>query len=82
MGEIERVERLARVLADRLGDPGSLAGFTKLVQTHPEPLLEEALRRTLLIPADRITRSRGACFVGVVRKLAEAGWTAPAELHA
>lgn len=74
-------ERLAETLAETLHDPSSLAGFTKLARTHPEPLLQEALRRTLQIPSDRITRSRGACFTGIVRKLTEAQRTAPAVTH-
>lgn len=77
VGEPDQAEQFARMLAERLGDPGSIAGFRRLAETHPEPLLGEALRRTLLIPCDRITKSRGACFVGIVRKLVATGWSLP-----
>lgn len=59
-------------LAVTLDDIGSLGGYEKLVREHPLPLLQEALRRVERIPSERIAKSRGAVFTGIVRKLAAA----------
>jgi len=60
----------ARMIASDLGDEENIGAIRKLVATYPRPLLEQALRRTLAVPADRIRSSRGAIFTGIVRKLA------------
>lgn len=63
---------VARQLAVDLGDEVNVAAIRKLVAAHPRPLLDDALHRTLGVPADRIRSSRGAIFTGIVRKLARA----------
>jgi hypothetical protein len=65
----------AMILAVALDDIGSLGGFRKLLREYPLPLLQEALRRTNRIPPEKIAKSRGALFTGIVRKLAAAGST-------
>lgn len=67
--ENDVAKSFARVLAITLGDPASASVFERLVQTYPRSLLEEALRRTQRIPLHRISKSRAAVFVGIVRKL-------------
>lgn len=63
-----------RAIADRLAraldDTENFAAILTLVRAYPEPLLDEALRRTLAVPADRIRGTRGAIFTGILRKLA------------
>lgn len=59
------VEELALTLQD-----GANLGALKVLATkNPRWLLEEALRRTMAIPATRIRKSRGACFTAIVRIL-------------
>lgn len=74
LGEDIRAERLAENLACALGDRRSLAGFYKLARTYPHDLLQEAERRTMLIPDAQVRRTRGALFTAIVRKLADCGW--------
>ncbi len=60
----------ADFLADRLSDHANIALLRVLAAQHPRELLEDALRRTMAIPAATIRKTRGACFTGVVRLLA------------
>lgn len=68
---------LASRFATALDDTENFAAVLKLVRTYPEHLLEEALRRTLAIPLERVRGTRGALFTGIVRRLARDGWSAP-----
>lgn len=63
------IVELARRIAIDLGDENNERAIRRLVETYPRPVLEQALRRTLLIPVDRIRSTRGAIFTGIVRKL-------------
>lgn len=63
---------LARQIAIDLRDEVHVVAIRKLVAAHPRPLLDDALHRTLTVPADRVRSSRGAIFTGIVRKLARA----------
>lgn len=74
LNERELAHRLARAL----DDTENFAAILTLVRTYPEPLLDEAVRRTLAVPADRIRGTRGALFTGIIRRLARDGW-APAD---
>ena len=74
--------QLAEQLAYALDDFASLGGIAKLTSEHPRPLLEEALRRTLAMPSEKIRKSRGACFTGIVRTLARTGWSDSTHSHA
>jgi hypothetical protein len=60
---------LARVIASDLGED-NVHAIRKLVAMFPRAVLDEALRRTLAIPGDRVRSTRGAIFTGIVRKLA------------
>ena len=66
-------DELARRFAVDLADEANVAAIRKLVVTHPRSLLEQALRRALAVPADRIRASRAAIFTSIVRKLADEG---------
>lgn len=68
---------LAHRLATALDDTENFAAILKLVRTYPEPLLDDALRRTLAVPADRIRGTRGAIFTGIVRRLASGDGARP-----
>jgi len=68
---------LAHRFATALDDTENFAAVLTLVRLHPEPLLEEALRRTLAMPAERLRGTRGALFTGIVRRLARDGWSPP-----
>lgn len=65
-----REDDLATEIATVLDDEDNVGAIRKLIGLHPEPLVRDALTRTLAIPADRIRGSRGAIFTGIVRKLA------------
>lgn len=65
-----REGELAMEIATALDDAKNVGAIRKLVRRHPEPLLRDALTRTLAIPSERIRGSRGAVFTGIVRKLA------------
>ena len=67
--------RTAREIAVLLDDPHSVAGIEALMRQHPGPLLDEALRRTLALAPEKIRKSRGACFTGIVRTLARTRWS-------
>lgn len=68
---------LAHHFATALDDTENFAAILKLVRTYPEPLLDDALRRTLAVPADRIRGTRGAIFTGIVRRLASGDGARP-----
>lgn len=57
---------LAEHLARSLGDEGNLPALKRLAERHPEPLLLRALDLTLRVAPERIRRSRGAYFTGVL----------------
>ncbi|MCC7537519.1 MAG: hypothetical protein IT379_14945 [Deltaproteobacteria bacterium] len=65
------VDAIAASIAHELGDAANVAAIRRLVTTHPEQLVRDALARTLAIPSERIRGSRGALFTGIVRKLAK-----------
>jgi hypothetical protein len=56
-------------LAEKLGDQANLRALRVLARRHPRAILDEAMRRTLAIPSERIKKSRGACFTAIVRVL-------------
>ncbi len=60
----------AEQLAAALDDWPSIGHLRQLVAHHAPALLEDALRRTLAVDRDRIRKTRGAYFTGVVRALA------------
>lgn len=62
---------LAERLAKALSDPSSLHCYERLVLQHPPERLERALELTLVVPVERLKKSRGAYFMGVVRTLAK-----------
>lgn len=68
---------LAHRFATALDDTENFAAVLTLVRMHPESLLDEALRRTLAMPAERLRGTRGALFTGIVRRLARDGWSPP-----
>jgi len=73
--------RTAREIAALLGDAHSVAGIEVLMREHPGPLVDEALRRTLAMAPEKIRKSRGACFTGIVRTLARSGWSDSTHSH-
>lgn len=62
---------LAEQLAAALSDPASLRCYERLTTIHPRTRLERALELTLAVPAARLTKSRAAYFMGIVRMLAK-----------
>jgi len=71
-GEGTAADVLAGRLAHELDDRRSVPYLRQLARQYPADLLEEALRRTLAVPRERIRRSLGAYFTGVLRALAKA----------
>jgi hypothetical protein len=71
-GERTIASGLVDRLAEELGDRHSLPYLRQLAEQYPPSLLNEALRRTLAVPRERIRGSRGGYFVGVLRRLAVA----------
>jgi hypothetical protein len=61
---------LARTIAIDLGEEDHVQAIAKLVAMHPRELIEEALRRALDVPTERIRSSRGAIFTAIVKRLA------------
>jgi hypothetical protein len=59
-----------RSISLALGDPGAIVMLERFVREYPEAVIDEALRQALAIPAERITRSRAALFIAIVRRLA------------
>ncbi len=57
-------------LAEALSDSAGLPCYQHLVQHHPADRLERALVSTLSVPSERLLKSRGAYFMGIVKKLA------------
>lgn len=60
----------AEAIAAQLGPAVNRAALRRLVSMYPEPILSEALVRTMRIAPERIRTTRGAVFTGIVRKLA------------
>lgn len=86
MNDKERSERERSPLSERdrahhfataLDDVQNFAAILTLVRSYPEPLLVEALRRTLAVPRERIRGTKGALFTGIVRRLARDGFRPP-----
>lgn len=63
------VNPTAEDLAAALDDWSSLGHLRLLAARYPSALLDDALRRTLAVPRDRIRKTRGAYFTGVVKAL-------------
>lgn len=69
------VPALRDTLSKALDDASSRAGLEKLCRAYPKALLFEALRRTQATAPERVRKSRGALFTGIVRRLHALGWT-------
>jgi hypothetical protein len=72
----------AEAAAETLGDRKNIACYHAFVRRYPRPLLERALAIAASCPEERIRKSRGAYFVALVKRFAEAdGGESPAEVQ-
>lgn len=61
---------VARALVSSLGTIAELAVMRSIVATYPQHLIQAALHVALAVPAERLTRTRAAYFIGVLRTMA------------
>lgn len=60
----------AQALVSALGATVELAVLRSIVATYPPALIQAALQVALALPAERLTRTRAAYFIGVLRTMA------------
>lgn len=60
--------KLAREIADALGDNDSLAVHTAFCEKYSEAFLRKTLQKVLSIPEDQIRKTRGALFTYLVNQ--------------
>ena len=65
---ISKEEKLAREIADALGDMDSLQAHLGFVQKYSESFLRKTLQKVLSIPEDDIRKTRGALFTYLVQQ--------------
>ena len=61
-------EKLAREIADALGDMDSLQAHFGFVQKYSESFLRKTLQKVLSIPENQIRKTRGALFTHLVNQ--------------
>lgn len=66
---INAPHRLAKRLAEELGDPGSLPWFERVAECLDERTVLDALDRALRVPGHAVRRSRAAYFTKIVAPL-------------
>ena len=62
----QAVERTASYLADKLGDPKSIAFFRRVAEALPAEVIRDALIRALDLRPANIRRSRAAYFTSLI----------------
>jgi len=65
---ISKEEKLAREIADALGDMDSYSAHLGFVQKYSEAFLRKTLQKVLSIPEDQIRKTRGALFTYLVNQ--------------
>ena len=62
----QAVERTASYLADKLGDPKSMAFFRRVADVLPPEMIRDALVRALDLRPSEVRRSRAAYFTSLI----------------
>jgi len=62
----QAAERTASYLADKLGDPKSLAFFRRVAEVLPPEVIRDALARTFDLRQSDVRRSRAAYFTSII----------------
>jgi hypothetical protein len=65
---LTKQEKLAREIADALGDPEALPLYTAFAEKYTEAFLRKILQRVLTIPQEQIRKTRGALFTYLVNQ--------------
>jgi hypothetical protein len=60
--------RLAVELADALNDRDSIQAYMLLTERYSEDFLRKTLQKVLLIPKEKIRKTRGALFTFLVKQ--------------
>lgn len=61
-------EKLAREIADALGDMEALPLYTSFAEKYTDTFLRKILQRVLSIPQDQIRKTRGALFTYLIKQ--------------
>jgi hypothetical protein len=61
-------EKLAREIADALGDIEALSIYEGFAHKYKEEFLRRILQRVLAVPEDQIRKTRGALFTYLIKQ--------------
>lgn len=65
---LTKEEKLAREIANALGDEDALSVHIEYVHKYSEAFLRKTLQKVLSIPEDQIRKTRGALFTFLVKQ--------------
>jgi hypothetical protein len=65
---LTKQEKLAREIANALGDEDAIAVHIGYAEKYSETFLRKTLQKVLSIPEDQIRKTRGALFTFLIRQ--------------